>query len=81
MSQVIVYTTDTCPYCTLMIDFLQREGIPYEERNVSKQPRYVQELVELGTAGVPTSVVNGQTVIGYQPDTIKRLASMGTTGA
>ncbi len=75
MSEVIVYTTDTCPYCTLMIDFLQREGIPYEERNVTREPKYVSELVELGAAGVPTSVVNGQTVVGYQPQVIKQLAA------
>jgi len=77
LSEVIVYTTDTCPYCTLMIDFLQREGIPYEERNVTREPKYVSELVELGAAGVPTSVVKGQTVVGYRPDVIKQLTSAG----
>lgn len=73
MSEVIVYTTDTCPYCTLMIDFLTREGISYEERNVTREPKYVAELVELGAAGVPTSVVNGRTVVGYQPQLILEL--------
>lgn len=73
MSDVIVYTTDTCPYCTMMVDFLTRNDIPFEERNVTKQPEYVQELAELRTAGVPTSVVNGETVVGYQPQRILEL--------
>lgn len=76
MSDVIVYTTDTCPYCTLMIDFLEREGISYEERNVTREPKYVSELVELGAAGVPTSVVKGRTVVGYQPHVIKQLTAV-----
>lgn len=80
MSEVVVYTTDTCPYCTLMIDFLTKEGIPYEERNVSREPKYVAELVELGAAGVPTSVVNGQTVVGYQPQRILELTARNERG-
>lgn len=74
-SNVIVYTTDTCPYCTMMIDFLKKEGIAHEERNVTREPHYVSNLAELGAAGVPTSVVNGQTVVGYQPQRILELVS------
>lgn len=73
MSTVVVYTTDTCPYCTMMVDFLTRENIPFEERNVTRQPQYVQELATLRAAGVPTSVVNGETVVGYQPQRILEL--------
>lgn len=67
---IVVYTTSTCPYCRMLVDFLTRQKIPFEERNVTLQPEYVQELVNLGTAGVPTSVVRGETVIGYDPERI-----------
>lgn len=69
-ADVIVYTTDTCPYCTMMVDFLTRQNIPFEERNMTKEPRFVQQLVDLGAAGVPTAVVKGQTVVGYQPQRV-----------
>lgn len=74
---VIVYTTDTCPYCTMMVDFLTRQDIPFEERNVTRQPEFVQELVQLGAAGVPTSVVRGETVVGYDPQRILSLTGRG----
>ena len=38
MSDVQVYTTDYCPYCTRAKSLLQRRGIPFEEINVEGDP-------------------------------------------
>ncbi len=70
MKKPIVYTSATCPYCTMLIQFLDSRGIPYEERNVSYNRRYVAELAELGTLGVPTTVIEDQVIVGYQPQVI-----------
>src|SRR5690606_32653846 len=51
----------------MLKQFLEDQGIPYEERNVSYDRRYAAELASLGTLGVPTTVVDGQVIIGYQP--------------
>ncbi|MBO8142722.1 MAG: glutaredoxin family protein [Firmicutes bacterium] len=75
MRSVVVYTTDTCPYCTMLKDFLNSQEVPFEERNVSRNPRWVAELVELGSRGVPTTVIGGEeVVVGYQPQRILGLA-------
>lgn len=78
MKTPIVYTSATCPYCTLLKRFLDSQGIAYEERNVSFNRQYVTELAELGTMGVPTTVIGGQVIVGYQPQAI--LNAMGAVG-
>jgi len=78
MVKPIVYTTATCPYCVLLKQFLDSQGIPYEERNVSRERRYAAELASLGTLGVPTTVVGDQVIIGYQPQRI--LEAVGAAG-
>ena len=78
MTKPIVYTTATCPYCTLLKQFLDNQGIPYEERNLSKDRRWAAELASLGALGVPTTVVGDQVIVGYQPQQI--LEAVGAAG-
>jgi glutaredoxin 3 len=35
MKKVIIYTTDTCPYCSRAKSLLEKKNIPYAEVNVS----------------------------------------------
>jgi len=78
LKKPIVYTTSTCPYCVMLKQFLEDQGIPYEERNVSYDRRYAAELASLGTLGVPTTVVDGQVIIGYQPQQILDAVGVGS---
>ncbi|HEY9576958.1 MAG TPA: glutaredoxin family protein, partial [Pseudobacillus sp.] len=36
MNKVTVYSTNTCPYCTMMKNFLNEQGIPFTEVNVQQ---------------------------------------------
>lgn len=36
MTTATVYTTTTCPYCTMMIDYLDEQKIAYCEGNVQE---------------------------------------------
>ena len=47
-------------------EFLSQRGIAFEERDVSRNPSYAQELVRnTGQMGVPVTIIDGQTVIGF----------------
>ena len=72
MSKVNVYTTNTCPYCVMLKNYLQDQDIPFNEINVEKQPEMMKKVVEAtGQMGVPQSEVNGKWVIGFDPESIK----------
>ncbi len=63
---VIVYTSPTCPYCTMMKEFLSQKGVSFDERDVSRDPSCAQELVDsTGQMGVPVTIINGQVVVGF----------------
>lgn len=74
MAEVTVYTTPTCPWCGKLKDFLDEEGIPYNEVNVAEDVQGAKEMIEkTGQRGVPVTTIGDQVVIGYDPEGIKRL--------
>lgn len=74
MNQITVYTTDTCPYCVMMKNFLKDQGLPFKEVNVQQDPIAANRLVAAtGQLGVPQTEINGQWVLGYDPEKVMRL--------
>jgi glutaredoxin-like YruB-family protein len=71
MNDITVYTTNTCPYCTIVKNFLDQQGLSYKEVNVQRDQREAQKLVETtGQMGVPQINVNGKWVLGFDPNSI-----------
>jgi glutaredoxin len=66
-----VYTTTHCPYCTMLIDFLSQNYIPFKEINVERDPIMMQKVVEqTDQMGVPQTEINGKWVLGFDPERI-----------
>lgn len=73
-NQVTVYSTNTCPYCDMMKNFLQQNQINYTEVNVQQDQAAAQKLVETtGQMGVPQTNINGQWVLGFDPERVLEL--------
>ncbi|HAQ08571.1 MAG TPA: NrdH-redoxin [Bacillus bacterium] len=71
MNEITVYTTNTCPYCVMMKNFLNEKGLPFKEVNVQQDPIAAQRLVDAtGQMGVPQSNVNGHWVLGFDPNAV-----------
>ncbi|MHA6259123.1 glutaredoxin family protein [Sporosarcina sp. CAU 1771] len=67
-----VYTTNTCPYCTMMTNYLKEQNIEFKEVNVQDDPAAGQKLVETtGQMGVPQTELNGEWILGFNPDAIQ----------
>jgi glutaredoxin 3 len=55
-------------------EFLSQKGIGFQERDVSINQSYAQELVKsTGQMGVPVTIINGQTVIGFDRGRLEQL--------
>jgi glutaredoxin 3 len=77
---VMVYTSPTCPYCKMVKEFLSQKGIDFEERDVSLNPSYAQELVgSTGQTGVPVTIINGQIVVGFDRFRLEQLLTQKQT--
>lgn len=65
MEKVIVYTSNTCPYCTMAKDYLKEKGVDFEEKNVQTDAAARTELMDKGYTGVPVIVVGGEEIVGF----------------
>ena len=71
MSKIIVYSTPSCPYCTLAKDYLNQKGIEFEEKDVSLDRESAREMIEKsGEMGVPQIDINGKIIVGFNRDAI-----------
>ncbi|HJV47308.1 MAG TPA: FAD-dependent oxidoreductase [Bacillota bacterium] len=71
MSRVIIYSSTGCPYCEKIKTELKSWGLEYEERNVTENPQYFEDLHEKGIFSVPVTFIDGESFIGYRPNKMK----------
>ncbi len=76
---VTVYTTPTCGFCQQVKAYLRRRGVPFVERDVSRDPQAAMEMMRIsGQRGVPVVVIDGQVVVGANIPLIERLLAQQT---
>ncbi|MBU0635790.1 glutaredoxin family protein [Candidatus Micrarchaeota archaeon] len=69
---VSVYTTTTCPYCTMVKEYLKSHNVDFQEINVGEDQEKAQEMIQKsGQTGVPVLDINGKIIIGFNRDAIK----------
>jgi len=74
MNDITVYITNTCPFCVKMKNFLDEKELPFKEVNVQQDPVAADRLVKTtGQMGVPQTEINGEWVIGFDPDKVMQL--------
>ena len=70
---VRIYTTPSCPYCKRAKQFLESNGIEYENIDVSSNPGGAEEMVKKsGQMGVPVLDIGGTIIVGFDKDKIKK---------
>ena len=75
---VLIYTTNTCPYCHMAMDYFKANNVSYTEINVEEQPDKVDEMIEKsGQLGVPVIDINGQIIIGFNKRAIEQALQKG----
>ncbi len=71
---ITVYTTSTCPYCTMVKNFLNDKNVSFTEVNLQLEPEKMEYVLQnTGQMGVPQTEINGKWVIGFDPQNIEAL--------
>ena len=78
---VTVYSTTTCPFCTMVKDWLKDKGVSYDDVNVGTDQDKAKEMMDKsGQMGVPVIDVEGTVVIGFdKPKLESALKDKGLT--
>lgn len=72
MAEIIFYSSTGCPYCEKMKKEFKEWGYEYEERNVTENPAYFEDLHKEGMFSTPVVYINGEAFIGYRPKKMKK---------
>ena len=71
MANIIVYSTQTCPYCNMVKDYLKEKGVEFADIDVSQDHEKAQEMMsKSGQSGVPVVDINGKIIVGFNREAI-----------
>lgn len=71
---VTVYSTPTCTWCNTLKTWLQKHNIYFTDIDVSKNQSAAEELVNrTGQQGVPQTDIDGEFVVGFDQNKLKKL--------
>lgn len=60
-------------FCHRVQEFLAQKGVSFEERDITKDEKYVDELDEMGYASTPVTIIDGETVLGFDRKRLEEL--------
>jgi glutaredoxin len=72
-SSVVLYETDSCPYCIKARRFLKSNHVDYKSRNVGKNKSAQKEFKKLGGRGVPMILVDDKRLTGWNQSKLRRM--------
>lgn len=73
MAEVKIYSTPSCPYCIRTKQFLSENNILFENYDVSTDQEKAEEMIKKsGQMGVPVLDIDGQIIIGFDKERIKK---------
>ncbi len=67
-----IYTTPTCPYCTMAKKYFDSKNIGYENVDVTGDKQAAQEMIDKsGQRGVPVVEIDGNIIVGFDKEKIE----------
>lgn len=82
MAKVTIYSTHTCPYCSMEKEYLDSKGVAYTNIFVDDDPAQAQAMVEkTGQMGVPVTIIETdegkeEIIIGFQKEKISQMLGL-----
>ena len=77
MPKVRVFTSEICPYCITLKNFLKEHNILFEEADVTENQQIQKEMIEKsGQMGLPVVEINGEIVVGFDKEKICKLLNI-----
>lgn len=75
-NKITIYTTSDCSYCDMLKTDLKKEGYLFEEKNISKNVSFQQELYDKAIFSVPVLMLNEKLFIGYHKHLVHEISNL-----
>ena len=77
MSNVFVYSTQSCPFCHMAKEYLVEKKVEFTDYDVGNDEKRAEEMIQKsGQMGVPVLEINGEIVVGFNKPEIDRLLGL-----
>lgn len=70
IANVVVYTAPGCSVCKAEVKYLSQRNIDFTEKNIRTDLDAMQEMVEINSQSTPTTVIDGEVIIGFDKERI-----------
>ena len=75
--KVLLFRTFSCPWCHKAAEFFKQHKVKFKEIYVDRNTKAAQEMIKKsGQMGVPVIEIDGQIIVGYDVDSIKKALGM-----
>ncbi len=71
--KIVVYHQPGCPPCHRAMEFLRAQKVPFVAKDVASDEVAGAELAGLGSSSTPTILVDGQMMVGFDPQRLLQL--------
>ena len=76
-SKIRIFSTPSCPYCVTLKEFLKHHEINFEDIDVSKDEKTLEEMIQKsGQMGVPVIEIGDQIIVGFDKPKIVKLLNI-----
>lgn len=75
MAEVTIYSTPTCVHCKAAKAYMTENNIPFTEKNVMEDTEARNWMQERGYRGVPVIVVDGEEMLGFDPQKFSEMVN------
>jgi len=74
MARIRVFSTQFCPYCVTLKEFLKKYNVEFEDIDVSENRSGLEEMVrKSGQMGVPVVEIGDKIIVGFDREKISLL--------
>ena len=79
MASITIYTTPTCGFCHMEMDWLKDKGITFETKDITVDQKALQEVLQkAGQPVTPVTDIDGTIIIGFdRPHLEAKLKEVG----
>jgi len=76
-SKIRIFSTPSCPYCITLKQFLKQHDFEFEDIDVSKDEKTLEEMIQKsGQMGVPVIEIGDQIIVGFDKPKIVKLLNI-----
>ncbi|WP_029453430.1 glutaredoxin family protein [Clostridium algidicarnis] len=76
---ITVYSTETCPWCIKVKEYLRENKISFNEKDINLDRNAAIEMMsKSGQGGVPVLDIDGKIIVGFDKENIDKVLSLSS---